>query len=172
MYLVNMLLEKCLIPVGDLILGSQYGSELRRMRRLVGLSENEINTYQAERIRTILEKASLKSEYYRSFRIHQCTDPVEWLKQFPVLEKSTLRKNVPAFLTTPEKKLIKNHTSGSTGLQTMVYVTKLEQSKYRAAQTVWWEWAGYFPGYPILQTGLGTVRSIEKRLKDFFFRTY
>ena len=83
-----------------------------------------------------------------------------------------MREGIDNFITIDKQKLIKNSTSGSTGIQTNVYVTKDEQSQYRAAQTIWWEWAGFKIGKPILQTGLATGRSIEKRLKDFFFKTY
>jgi phenylacetate-CoA ligase len=75
-------------------------------------------------------------------------------------------------LTVEKSKLICNSTSGSTGIQTNIYISKEEQSLIRAIQTTWWIWAGFKIGEPMFQTGLATKRSLEKKLKDIFFRTY
>jgi len=95
-----------------------------------------------------------------------------WLKEFPILTKDIIRNNTDLMLTQPRELLICNSTSGSTGIQTNIYINKKEQSLIRALQITWWRWAGYVMGEPIFQTGLATHRSIEKRLKDFFFRTH
>jgi phenylacetate-CoA ligase len=36
---------------------------------------------------------------------------------------------------------------------------------------LWWEWAGYRLGDPLIQTGINPHRPGIKKLKDIFFRT-
>ncbi|HMP94818.1 MAG TPA: hypothetical protein PKD90_18205, partial [Phnomibacter sp.] len=95
----------------------------------------------------------------------------QWLQQFPVLDKPTLRQQRNNLLTRPAEQLIRMVSSGSSGYQSEVFVDKEQVSISRAIQTVWMEWAGYKIGNPILQTGINPTRSFEKKLKDFFFQT-
>ena len=166
-------LEKCILPLGESIFGITYTKHLKKLRKVVKFSEDEIIKYQNSKLEEVLLNALEHSDYYKSLNIEFNSDDILGsLKKFPVMEKAVLRGQIDAILTINKESLIKNSTSGSTGMQTNVFVSKDEQSQYRAAQTVWWEWAGFKIGEPILQTGLATGRSIEKRLKDFFFKTY
>ena len=169
----SYILTNIILPAGDLFFGSRYISNLKKLRALVGSNEEYLNQHQSVQLKKLLEHATTKAPYYSSLNIERDDNPIDWLKKFPTLTKETIRTQGQALLTSPlTKRTIKNQTSGSTGLQTTVYVTKKEQSYYRAAQTLWWEWAGYRIGTPILQTGLATSRTFEKRLKDLFFKTY
>ena len=169
----SVILENCILPIGDVFFGFLYTKKLKELRRVVAFSEDELLQYQNKNLADILKHAVDHSDYYRNSNIVFHSDNVlESLKKFPVMDKGTLRDRIDSILTVSKTKLIKNSTSGSTGVQTNVYVTKEELSVCRAAQTVWWEWAGFKIGKPILQTGLANERSLEKRLKDFFFRTY
>jgi phenylacetate-CoA ligase len=169
----SIVLEKIILPIGDTVFGITYTKKIKQLRKIVEYSEYEITDYQRLKLNEILQNASKHSPHYQNLNIEiDANDIFQSLKKFPVLEKSVLREQIDKLITVDKQKLIKNSTSGSTGIQTNVYVTKDEQSQYRAAQTIWWEWAGFKIGEPILQTGLATGRSIEKRLKDFFFKTY
>lgn len=169
----SYILTNIILPAGDLFFGSRYTSNLKELRALVGSDEEYLNQHQSGQLKKLLDHASTNAPYYRSLRIERENNPINWLKKFPILTKETIRTQGQALLTSRiTRRIIKNQTSGSTGLQTTVYVTKREQSYYRAAQTLWWEWAGYQIGTPILQTGLATFRAFEKRLKDLFFKTY
>ena len=169
----SLFLEKCILPLGESIFGITYTKHLKKLRKVVNFSEDEIIKYQNSKCEEIITNALKYSEYYKLLNIEFNSDDILGsLKKFPVMEKTVLRGQIDAILTVEKESLIKNSTSGSTGMQTNVFVTKDEQSQYRAAQTVWWEWAGFKIGKPILQTGLATGRSIEKRLKDIFFKTY
>ena len=171
--LYSSFLENCILPLGESIFGITYTKHLKKLRNIVEFSEAEIIKFQNSKLEEILTNALKYSEYYKSLNIEfNSDDSLGSLKKFPVMEKTVLRGQIDAILTINKESLIKNSTSGSTGMQTNVFVTKDEQSQYRAAQTVWWEWAGFKIGEPILQTGLATGRSIEKRLKDIFFKTY
>jgi phenylacetate-CoA ligase len=169
----SIILERIILPFGETFFGISYTKYLKRYRRILTNSEKEITDFQSRKLNEILRNAIDNSPKYRSLGLEiDKNDIFKSLKKFPVLEKVVLREQIDDLITVDKQKLIKNSTSGSTGIQTNVYVTKDEQSQYRAAQTLWWEWAGFKIGEPILQTGLATGRSIEKRLKDFFFRTY
>ena len=67
--------------------------------------------------------------------------------------------------------MIKHVSSGSSGEQSVVYWTNLQQSQNRSVQITWWHWAGYAFGMPVLQTGITPKRGFIKKLKDFFLRT-
>ena len=169
----SFILEKLILPIGETIFGITYTKYLIRFRKILTQSEEEITDFQSLKLNEVLQNAIENSPHYQKLNIEiNANDILQNLKKFPVLEKMVLREQIDNLITIDKQKLIKNSTSGSTGIQTNVYVTKDEQGQYRAAQTIWWEWAGFKIGEPILQTGLATRRSMEKRLKDFFFKTY
>ncbi len=173
MNIYSIVLEKIILPIGETVLGIAYTKYIKQLRKIITQSEQEIIDFQKLKLNEVLQNASASSPHYQNLNIEiDSTEILQSLKKFPVLEKSVLREQIDNLITVDKQKLIKNSTSGSTGVQTNVYVTKDEQSQYRAAQTIWWQWAGFKIGEPILQTGLATGRSIEKRLKDFFFKTY
>ena len=64
--------------------------------------------------------------------------------------------------------LDKHHSSGSTGIQSVTYMTKSHTNYLRSLQTHWWELAGYELGDHLLQFGISQERSTLKKLKDFF----
>jgi phenylacetate-CoA ligase len=169
--LYNRILENIVLPIGDFFFRSQYIKSLREVERTLGQARQSILDTQRLSLNEILTHACSESEYYRNLRIEPNEDPFRQLKAFPILTKEIIRSNNQNILT-KKYDLIKNSTSGSTGIQTEIYIDKSEQSLIRAIQTTWWKWAGFKLGEPIFQTGLATHRSIEKRLKDFFFRTH
>lgn len=172
MSLYIKILEKIILPLGDLLLGSSYTKSLSEVRKTVRLDEKSINELQKKNLENIIDFAIKNSEYYKNLNIQVNKDSVYGtIKKFPILEKSILRENTHSILTKASETLVKNSTSGSSGFQTTVFVSKKEQSFYRAIQTTWWEWAGFVQGKPILQTGITPNRSFEKRIKDYFFRT-
>lgn len=166
-FVVNVILR-----IGEIIFGVRLSKNVKLYSDLLKKSESEILDYQTSQLLKILRNASEKSPFYKSIQIADGANVQDVIKDFPIMDKSTLKREYLSILTTSSTKLIKNSTSGSSGIQTEVFVTKEEQSKYRACQVIWWEWAGFEIGKPILQTGLSPRRTFEKLLKDFFFRTY
>ncbi|MCB9425836.1 MAG: phenylacetate--CoA ligase family protein [Flavobacteriales bacterium] len=144
--------------------------ELKHWRKLQNYSEKELDTISNDNLKKILLHASINCPKYKNIKLHG-NNPHEWLKQFPVLTKEILRSNPEDLITVPTTDLIKYCSSGSTGMQTSVYMSKKEQSNIRAIQTLWWEWSGYTIGSPIVQTGITPNRGFLKRIKDIFFRT-
>ncbi|MES2559925.1 MAG: hypothetical protein V4590_09310 [Bacteroidota bacterium] len=123
---------------------------------------------QDQKLASILQHAVRNIPYYQSLRHKQHIT----LKDFPILYKADIKHRTTDFMWHPEKKheLVCEKSSGSSGIQGTIYMSKEEQSKVIALQTLLWEWAGYKMGKPMLQTGITPNRSLEKRLKDLLFR--
>jgi len=168
----NKLLEGALLPMGDWLFGGNFIHALRQVRKEAALSAIDLHGLQESRLNSILDFASTQTIYYKDIIPGRKSDsPYVRLHNIPILTKSIIKQHTNDMLTMPVDQLIKLSSSGSTGVQTDVYLSKQELSLDRAIQIHWWEWAGYKIGMPMLQTGLATTRSLEKKLKDYFFRT-
>jgi len=169
----TIILKNIILPIGERIFVTNYLSNIKKYRNITFNKEYEILEYQKNKLIEILSNAIDNTLFYKEkVELYSELEPIDLLKKFPIMEKTVLRENIDNLLTQEKNKLICNSTSGSTGIQTNVFISRDEQSQIRAVQTLWWEWAGFKIGEPILQTGLATSRSLEKKLKDFFFKTY
>jgi phenylacetate-CoA ligase len=70
-----------------------------------------------------------------------------------------------------KEKLVSEKSSGSSGIQGEVFVSRKEQSAFQAIQTLTWEWAGFRLGDSLLQNGITPDRGMVKSIKDFLLRT-
>ena len=163
----NLLLEHLVLPMGDTMIGGSMMSELRKLRKMNGDAQ-----FQQEKLMKVLQHAAKKSPYYKELNIPFHEDPVTYLKRFPILTKQILRSETDRLLTMPVHGLSRECSSGTSGFQSIVYWTKQEQSQHRATQLLWWEWAGFRMGDPILQTGITPNRKLIKGIKDKLLNTY
>jgi phenylacetate-CoA ligase len=170
--LYNYFVERCAFKLGDLLLGYDVVKNLDGYREISTLDENSLAKLQTEKLAKLLDFATRSAPYYKSFGHDEDSDPRAWLKSFPVLTKPLLRAHADELLTKPKNELILNVTSGSSGVQTEVYVDKEEQSKIRAALIHWWEWTGFFLGKPMFQTGMTLDRGVIKKVKDILTKTH
>jgi len=167
----NRLLEKIILPSGDLLLGTSFISELKKWRQISLLNEAELERLSMDNLRNLLVYAAAHVPYYKIFSNNNSADHIAWLKEFPVVDKSDYNNNIDSFLSAPKDKLIPQFSSGSSGVQGVVYLNRKEQSVTQAIQTIFWEWSGYYPGKPIVQTGMTPSRGLVKSIKDYFLRT-
>ncbi|MBX2963384.1 MAG: phenylacetate--CoA ligase family protein [Cyclobacteriaceae bacterium] len=166
------LLENIILPLGDFILGTKYISELKKWREIQWLSEVELLKKQEESLKHILLHSRSRIPYYKDLKLNDHTDPYVWLKQFPLLTKEILKSQSEKLINpNNSQRLIKESSSGSSGFQSTIYMTKAESSMTQAMQTLLWEWSGYRPGLPLLQLGMTLNRTLVKRIKDKLFRT-
>lgn len=163
----NLLLEHLVLPMGDTMIGGSMMSELRKLRKMNGDAQ-----FQQEKLMKVLQHAAKRSPYYKELNIPFHEDPVTYLKRFPILTKQILRSETDRLLTMPVHGLSRECSSGTSGFQSIVYWTKQEQSQHRATQLLWWEWAGFRMGDPILQTGITPNRKLIKGIKDKLLNTY
>ena len=168
----QFLVEKIILPIGDLLNESTYIKQLKYWRKVDQLSEEEIALLQQKNLDALLTHAMQKVPYY-SGAVSIKSDQKLSLSDFPILEKEIIRNRTDELISKGFKKenLISYSSSGSSGAQTTVYMSRKEQSILRGILTHWWEWSGYRIGKPIIQTGMATSRSKLKRIKDILFRT-
>lgn len=170
--LYNALLEKVILPLGDKVNRSSFIDELNRWRKIQHLSEEKLKELQTQNLYKILSYCTKNVDFYKKLNLPYNNDPYQWVKSFPIIKKNIIKDNLNDFLTEPKENLIKYASSGSSGIQGIIYMNKQEQSITRSLQVLWWEWAGFTIGQPILQTGITDKRSLIKSIKDKFLRTY
>jgi phenylacetate-CoA ligase len=136
--LYNRFLENIVLPIGDFLFKSQYIKSLSEVEKTLSKDSQSILDIQWFNLNKMLTHTCLESEYYRNLRIEPNEDTFKRLKTFPILTKEIIRSNNHIILT-KRFGLIKNSTSGSTGIQTEIYIDKREQSLFRAIQTTWWK---------------------------------
>ena len=166
MYFYNKLLERLILPAADTVIGSRFYSELVNMRA-VGLAECDYT----DKLKKLLIHATEKTVYYKKYK-SDIDNPYQWLSLFPILEKSDIVRHSSDLVYDANRKLIINSSSGSTGEQTTIFWSEFEQAWNRATQVLWWEWAGFRLGDPVLQTGINPRRSPVKKVKDLLLNTY
>lgn len=167
----NFILERIILRIGGLILRNSFIKTLNILRTYEHKSEEQLKQLEKNKLYHLLKLATTKTSYYSKFRENENKNPHEWLKVFPVIGKDEINKQGLKMLTMPKKELLPQKSSGSSGIQTTTYWSKRDQDYVRATQILWWEWAGYRIGDPILQTGIGVKRSPLKKMKDLVFRT-
>jgi phenylacetate-CoA ligase len=147
--------------------------ELNKLNEDILKNQNN-ELYNLEKLRNLLQYAKLNSSYYKRILVNLDLANLNYVdfSKLPILDKRILSENINDILTISKSKLIKNSSSGSTGYRTDVYWTKKEQNINRATQLLWWNWAGYNLGQPILQTGITPNRGFIKRIKDWLLNTY
>ncbi len=163
-------LDKAILPIGDRFAGGDFMKWLRLYREEQWLSIEELRALEAERLAKVLEFARDKVPYYKNLPTRK-SDPFEEVRQFPVLTKQIIKENLDQLLTLPAKNLIAESSSGSSGLQSTVYMDKSAQASQRAMQMLWFEWSGYRIGDSILQTGMTLDRGVVKAVKDILLKT-
>ncbi len=169
--MLRFLLEKIILPFGDLAIGSTFISNLKELRRTSQLSEKELIDLQNVKLQKLLKYSLSSVPYYAELNSLINQNAID-IKKFPIIDKQVLSEQQDSLLSLPKEKLFKNASSGSTGQQSIVYWSKEEQSINRATQILWWEWAGYCFGDPLLQTGITPNRGFVKSIKDKLLNTY
>lgn len=168
----NTILENIILPLGDTINRSSFIKELKYWRNVDTLSENKLRELQESNLRKIIEHAVKTVPHYKHIEL-KTTNPYGWIKQLPILTKDILRRKNEELISDLYNKenLIPYSSSGSSGIQSTVFMNKKEQSTIRAILLHWWEWSGYKIGNPLVQTGITPNRGVLKTIKDILFKT-
>ena len=165
------IIENVIYPMSDKLLGLSINRDLKKNKHLQWLEWEEVNSIQNKKLYKILNHCNKNIPYYRKilqkhdFDING--DIYQELKKLPFLTKHIIRKHLPNGLIDTKRKIYTiEKTSGSTGEQGVFYLDDHAFSKIIAAQTLFWEWAGYGFGKRTLQTGINPERGLKKYLKD------
>lgn len=167
----TQLLERAVLPAGDLVLHTEFMRTLRMWRRIQHLPARDLQVLQDTNLNHLLTHATSRVPYYRSLGVQPAGDPHEWLRRFPILTKKELRSEGHRLCATGVENLVECASSGSSGIQSTIWMTPAEMSRSQAIQTLWWEWAGYRLGNRLLQTGMTPDRGKVKAIKDLLLRT-
>ena len=165
----NFLLEKIALPIGDLILKSNFIKSLNFWRSFVSLSELELISHQEKQLKNQLLYAQKHISKYKGIKIDLNKKAYEIIKSFPILTKDDLRSNPTSIQINNKKNVTRIYSSGSTGVSTWVSMDKIDLMSIQSLSIHLWELCGYKIGNPILQTGISPKRSRLKKMKDLFF---
>ena len=165
----NFLLEKVVLPLGDLILKSNFIKKLNFWRDFDSLSELELINYQDKQLKIQLLNAQKHLSKYKEIKIDLNKNSKEIIKSFPILTKDDLRSNPTSIQINNKKNVTRIYSSGSTGVSTWVSMDKIDLMSIQSLSIHLWELCGYKLGNPILQTGISPKRSRLKKMKDLFF---
>lgn len=149
-------------------MGTPYMSLIREWQQLEKLDAETIQTIQQKKLHEILSYAQRRVPGYQSISSEAK------LHNFPIATKAMYRENEDQWIASGYIKgdLIIEKSSGSSGVQGKVYMSKAESMSEIAHQTYLWTWSGYQPGDLLLQLGMTPNRGVFKKTKDLLFRTY
>lgn len=169
--LKSFLIYKVFFPLGDMLLGSQVSKQLKIQRSYTHLTELELEKLHREKLHRVLMHATTTCAAYKGIGEEQ--DPYQWLQKFPIISKADVVAKGDDYISNQFDKnsLIKYETSGSSGIRSVVYIDKKEQSTFRAILISWWEWNNYYLGKPLVQTGITPDRGKVKKIKDSMLST-
>jgi phenylacetate-CoA ligase len=165
------LLEGLILPAGDALLGTSFIRHLKEWRRIQWLGARDLENLQRRNLAQVLDFATRHIAYYQCLGLRLSGDPHADLARFPIVGKRAIKAEPDAFVRGPRSRLVCEKSSGSSGVQGAVYMTKDEVSHAQAIQTLWWEWAGFRLGTRYFQRGITPERRFVKRVKDILLRT-
>lgn len=161
------LLQNIILPMAEKILGQRYMSELRHWRQIENQSPEAVLLIQDKQLKKLLHHAINTVPAYHSLPSNST------LNDFPIATKAMYRKDENCWISNQFHKedLIAEKSSGSSGIQGKVYMSRSESMLTLAHQTYLWTWAGYVPGEHLLQLGMTMKRGWFKYVKDQLFCT-
>lgn len=164
----NTLTEKIILPASDMILKTSLWKTFKEWKNLETVSREDLDSRQLTALNDVLQFAAKRVPYYQKLNIQKDKDSIRYLSSFPILTKKILKEE--NLLAIDEKSLVKRSSSGSSGVQSTVYMSKQAMSRIAAIQAVWWSWSGFRFGNKVLQAGINPQRGVVKRLKDVLLR--
>lgn len=164
-------IEHIVLPLGDKVSGSTVMKQLKQWRTIGNQSEQSIQQLSEDKLQQLLTEVVQNVPYYHQYQNKDGLSPIAWLKTFPIMTKQEINAHIQTLTSKPLDQLIKKESSGSSGIHATTYMDRASLDTIRAIQMLWWEWAGWKIGQPILQTGMGKDRGRLKKVKDLVLRT-
>jgi len=167
----SKIINKIVFPLSDKLLGLSINKNLKKNRNVQWFSNKELNVLQKKKLYLILQHCNNNIPYYQSifkdYGVNLNGYLPEEIKKIPLLTKQIIKQHLPSDLTDNTRKIYAiEKTSGSSGEQGEFYLDREAFSKIIAAQTFYWEWAGYNFGKKAIQTGINPERGLKKKIKD------
>ena len=165
------LIKNIVYPLSDKLMGLSINKNLKWNRSTQWYTSVELSALQKKKLFAIISHCNDHIPYYqklfKDYSLDINGDLLYELKKIPILTKKIIKKQLPYDLTDKTRKIFTvERTSGSSGEQGEFYLDREAFSKIIAAQTLYWEWAGYSFGKRAIQTGINPERGIKKQIKD------
>ena len=165
------IVKNIIYPLSDKLLGLSINKNLKKNRSIQWHSADALSALQKKKIFAILSHCNDHIPYYQNlfkdYSFDLNGDILQEIKKIPFLTKKIIKQHLPSDLTDGNRNIYtKEKTSGSSGEQGEFYLDREAFSKIIAAQTLYWEWAGYSFGKKAIQTGINPERGFKKQVKD------
>ncbi len=174
----SILLERIALPLADLHFRQGLMPRLRFLEkaqwwpreRILEMRDQGIRALVATVEREVPVYAKLWAEHgVRASQVRTAAD----LAAFPVVTKETFRPFDELAMTRQTGyRRFRSYSSGSTGKNFFVIEDPPTSGIGRASLLLAMRWAGWNFGEHHLQTGMSAVRSLDRRLKDWFLSCY
>ncbi len=171
--MIYKLFINLIIKFGDIFLGYSISKNIKKWSQIKKISSKELEDLQKNNLKELLKKATEDVSFYKELDIKLSKNPYEDIKKFPITTKDTLRNREDDLISIKYKKesLFASYSSGSSGIQSRIFMSKKEKSSNWGILLNIWKDQGYSFGDHILQTGMSPNRGVLKGVKDFLFRT-
>lgn len=174
----NLLVEKVILPLSDLLLKKNISKQFLFLQESARWSESELEAFQNEKLQKLVLHAYKNVPYYRERFDRLKLKPTDVrsradLHKIPILTKDDITKNFPhkiIYPSYPSNLIIPHKSSGSTGQPLQYYVSKDAYSFNIACNLRGWYWMGYRLGDKFIKISQ-YERTTEKQLQDLFLRT-
>lgn len=173
MTLYNILDRYLLLPMGDLVYGSQVSAKFNEMMRTDKLSESELIDIQNRKLQKLVQHCYATVPYYTQLFDSLGIKPEQIkcrqdLEVLPVLTKQIIRDNYDNLFSTAvsPNRLRKSSTGGSTGTPLKFCTDSDEWSSWKASTLRAWKWYGLNLGDKIFSLGGSSINK-KKELLSF-----
>ena len=173
MSLYSKITNRLVYPLGDRICGTHIVKSLNELREKQWWPPEQIQAEQNDKLARLIEHSYENVPYWRRLFDRSGLKPCDIktkddLRKLPVTTKDDIRENLEEMVAGnyPAKKLIEQHSSGSTG-EPLKYYTDKDQYSCRIALVFrFWECAGYEFGKKWLRVQLWPHNKLSARFAD------
>lgn len=167
--------EKVFLPLSGLLTGEHVAKELKFLMKSQYWTRKQLDDYQNEHLRIIIQHAYLNVPYY-----HDLFDRIglkprdiktkEDLVKLPILTKDIIKKEgIERFISKNinSKEYTRHSSSGSTGEPFVFYVSKKADAMLRAYIIREWYWGGFRLGDKYIKMSQNPRNSRIKKIQDW-----
>lgn len=170
----NLVTEKIILPLSDLVTGQSIGKYLRFLNKSQYWSRLQIDEFQNQKLKKLIHHVYEFVPYYTDLFKELGLKPSDFktkedLVKLPILTKETIKKEgIERFTSTaiPKHDLIKSGSSGSTGEPLFYWTTKEAYSLNVAASLRGWYSMGYRLGDKYVKLSQNPRKRFIKRIQD------
>jgi phenylacetate-CoA ligase len=170
--LKNNILEKAILPFGDLLTRQQVMERYKFYSTAQKWDDEQISVYRNEKFKETVRIASTETAFYKELyntagvninNIRTASD----LKYLPIVTKSMLKQAYPEKCTRNSgRPWVELYTSGSSGAPFCVRQDSFTLSESRALMLLRATFSGWQIGDKYFQTGMTLKRGFIKKMKD------